>query len=234
MSQAVQTSGSPSQNSSFSLPSANTELAYSFVQNDPIGKVDPLGLWQYAFNEDKSGTHAYGHIVAIAESRDILSDLARYWTGDATRYGDVAAANKHKDPDCVAVGDRFDVFEVMPAFYKANVGSHSGRDGPNCWNTALAYHGIVSGPDYTDLLPATKHLLAGFTKGSSATAGDIIVYTSDGLDPTVARRNLTHFAVYLADGYAFTKNGYRAGIFELMKVSDVDRIYGSNVGRWRK
>ncbi len=211
---------------------------YHFVFNSPINHIDPNGLWTYKFNVDKLGKPAYGHIIATAEINDTLSDLSHYWTGKASRYPEIAAANMLANPDSICPGEKIDVFDVMPQFYKDNVGTTTSVIGPNCWNAALAYNGIVTGPQYTDQIPATDFLNSYFTKGPNL-AGDIIVYTSDGNDPTVKSLNLTHFAVYLADHYAFSKNGAYPGRYEVMPVADVDTIYtvripGYNVGRWHK
>jgi hypothetical protein len=206
---------------------------------------DWYGFWKYVFNTDLTSKN-YGHITAIAEEGDILSELAEYWTGDANKYEDIATSNNWDNPDLIHPGDQFDVFDVMPKFYRENVGTYSYSKGPNCWNSALSYHDLVQYRVYTDEVTATEKLLANFTSGTSEKAGDVIVYTSDGQRPYyynaknnkggyTRTSNVTHFAIYLADGYAFTKNGFKPGGYLVMPVTEIDKVYSDdvNIGQWK-
>src|SRR5262249_7222811 len=126
-----------------------------------------------------------------------------------------------------------DLFAIMPKFYKDQVGKKT-PDGPNCWNSALAFHGLIAGPAYTSGAVAADKLLKNATAGESKFAGDIVVWTSDGKAPKANGANAWHYAIYLADDWVFTKNGYKSSTYLVMKLGQVNGIYGAsrNIGRW--
>ena len=129
-------------------------------------------------------------------------------------------------------GDTFDVFPIMPAFYRRMAGNSATG---NCGNAAFAYLNMASGPrngSQSEDFRLFQQLQAGATNF----AGNVLVWTTTGSAPTSAS-HLVHFVIYLADGYVFTKNGRGPGPYEVMPLSGVRAIaiYGSPVsGRWHK
>jgi len=180
--------------------------------------------WDYTFRSD-------GHIIATARQGATLWGLARYWSWKGINYPAITHENGSRvtNPHLIHPGDKFDVFPIMPAFYRSMVGN-TGTG--NCGNAAFAYLGMCAGPANNSRTQDFS-LFQQLSAGATNYAGNVVVWSTTGSAPG-SSSELNHFAIYLADGQVFTKNGAGSGLYQVMSISSVEAIYGSSVGRWHK
>jgi hypothetical protein len=201
----------------------------TYIQRTNGGSCSSLNSalqWDYTFRR------ADGHIIATAKPCATLWGLARYWSWRGANYPAITYENGSRvtNPDLIRPGEKFDVFPIMPAFYRRMVGN-TGTG--NCANSVFAYLNMVSGPAYTTQVDAYR-LLQRLSAGATRYAGNVVVWTTTGSAPRSASE-LVHLATYLADDYVFTKNGAGPGLYEVMRLSAVNAVYsrdGSIAGRW--
>jgi hypothetical protein len=199
-----------------------------YIQRNNSGKgsspTNSALQWDYTFRSD-------GHIIATARQGATLWGLARYWSWRGINYPAITHENGSRvtNPHLIHPDDKFDVFPIMPAFYRSMVGN-TGTG--NCGNAAFAYLCMCAGPANNSRTQDFS-LFQQLSAGATNYAGNVVVWSTTGSAPS-SSLELNHFAIYLADGHVFTKNGAGPGLYQVMPISSVDAIYGSSVGRWHK
>jgi hypothetical protein len=183
--------------------------------------------WDYTFRAD-------GHIIATAKPCATLWGLARYWSWRGANYPAITYENGSRvtNPDLIRPGEKFDVFPIMPAFYRRMVGNTAVG---NCGNAVFAYLGMCSGPR-NNSRSEDYRLYQQLSAGATNYAGNVVVWSTTGSAPR-SPSELVHFAIYLADGYVFTKNGFGSTPYLVMTLSAVNAGYsrlGSIAGRWHR
>jgi len=198
-----------------------------YIQRKHISKYKPTYSpkhWDYTFKSN-------GHIIATAKKGANLGGLARYWSWKGENYKKITHANgsKVKNPNLIYIGDQFDVFPIMPAFYRRMVGKTGVG---NCGNAACAYLGMCSGPGNNTRAQDFKFFKQ-LSAGATSYAGNVVVFSTTGSTPRSAKE-LKHFAIYLGNNYVFTKNGMGPGQYRVMLLSSVSTKYGTSAGVWHK
>ncbi|QTA87442.1 YD repeat-containing protein [Desulfonema magnum] len=83
---------------------------YMYVDDNPLSYLDPWGFWKMAAKD--------GHLVAIAEKGDYLSDLAYKLTGSGNNYTAIFDANKDRlgltHPSAIETGQHFAIPDITP------------------------------------------------------------------------------------------------------------------------
>jgi RHS repeat-associated protein len=226
---------------------------YSYVMNNPLLYVDPLGLWEiyaedlYKWKKKKDGTEerVFDKRVVYArktEKDDDGASLAKQlgMTGkDATKFAEKIGSgdNVRLADQGGLVGNVFGAVESrlteQAKFELKNPGTVGGPYGADCSLTAaqigLGYMGTVMGPNNLDPMLSSE---ASMVSANSSLVGDIIRYAKS---DNVA----THFANFIFrndDGtpVAFSKNGNQ-GPFSVQPAQSLqNQTYGNITGYYRK
>lgn len=223
-------------------------LLYGFVENDPINSIDFLGEWKYRFITKTTKDEKYGHIYATSEGpTDSLEELAKYWDfGEGDKWPQLlnklvkgkSKANKKNPKVGTKKGCTYDIFDIMPEYYKDRMRSR--RDsGVSCGYAALAYHGLYAnkagGAD--DQFKTASTVFNKFTRANGeGLAGDIWVFA-----PVGGRLNgytIVHYAIFLAkdengDSYFYQKDTGNAN-HEIVDASGVDYMSTNGVAKYRR
>ena len=99
----------------------------------------------------------------------------------------------------------FDVTEKFPQFVQQRFNTKNRFSGPNCYNSALVFAGLMDSEDlrHVSLSEFESYLAAYFERVETPVYGDVIVFDSEG--------GREHVATYLFEGLIFQKKGYQKG-----------------------